>query len=317
MANTKSKTENTITPDAANDTPSANREIKDGVFKLLFEKPENAAELYYALTGIKCRPDEIRIITITTVVSGEMKNDLAFIVKDRVLFAGEHQSTPNINMPIRMLMYLGQLYEKLIRERKDKEENFLYSNSLMELPKPEFAVFYNGIAVRPELEILKLSRLFGEDEDSPSSDNSLGLLKLEVPVYNINRGMNTKLLVKGEKLRQYSEFIAKLREFQKVCEDYTDAVKRTVDHCIDNDILSEFLRRNGGKIVSSLFTEYNAETHRRIFARDYAKEKVEERDVEYAKKMLKRNRPIEEIIEDTGLSLESIREIEKTIAVTQ
>jgi len=93
------------------------------------------------------------------------------------LFTGEHQSTPNINMPIRMLMYLGQLYEKLIKEKRGNEENFLYSNSLMELPKPEFAVFYNGVAKRDELEILKLSKIFGEGEaeDTPSSDNSLGL----------------------------------------------------------------------------------------------------------------------------------------------
>ena len=34
---------------AETDSPSANREIKDGVFKLLFEIPENAAELYSAL----------------------------------------------------------------------------------------------------------------------------------------------------------------------------------------------------------------------------------------------------------------------------
>jgi len=317
VENTISEIKNQTT-NKTSDTPSANREIKDGVFKLLFENKENAAELYYALTGIECTPDEIKIITITTVVSGEMKNDLAFVVKDKVLFAGEHQSTPNINMPVRMLMYLGQLYERLIKEKKDEEENFLYSNNLLELPKPEFAVFYNGIPKRPELEILKLSKAFGEgDNGTPKEDNSLGLLRLEVPVYNINKGMNTELFKKGNKLRQYSEFIAKLRELQKVYSDYEKAVQEAVIYCIDNDILSEFLRENGGKIVSILTTEYNAEAHRRVFARDYAQEKVEERDMEYAKKMLKRNRPIEEIVEDTGLSLEAIREIEKTISVTR
>ena len=94
------------------DVTSANREIKDGIFKLLFEKSENAAELYYALTGIKCSPDEIQIITLTTIVSGKLKNDLAFVVKGKAMVVGEHQSTPNENMPIRILMYLGQLYEK-------------------------------------------------------------------------------------------------------------------------------------------------------------------------------------------------------------
>ena len=49
------------------DALSVNRGIKDGVFKLLFEKPENAAELYHALTGVKCDPNEIQIFTITTL----------------------------------------------------------------------------------------------------------------------------------------------------------------------------------------------------------------------------------------------------------
>ena len=225
MTTLKNETENTAN-DMASDTPTANREIKDGVFRLLFGKPENAAELYYTLTGIKCTPDEIQIMTITTVVSGEMKNDLAFVVKDKVLFVGEHQATPNKNMPIRILMYLGQLYEKLIKMEKDKEEKFLYSTSLLKLPKPEFAVFYNGITKRPELEVLKLSTAFDEDEGTQKEDNSLGLLRLEVPVYNINKGMNTELLRKGEKLQQYSEFIAKLREVQKTYKDYETAVKK-------------------------------------------------------------------------------------------
>ena len=38
--------------------------------------------------------------------------------------------------------------------------------------------------------------------------------------------------------------------------------------------------------MSILTTEYNAEAHRRVFARDYAQEKVEERDMEYARQCL-------------------------------
>jgi len=297
---------NETATDMASDTPSANKKIKDGVFRLLFGKPENAAELYYTLTGIKCTPDEVQIMTITTVVSGEMKNDLAFVVKDKVLFVGEHQSTPNKNMPIRILMYLGQLYEKLIKMEKDREEKFLYSTSILKLPKPEFAVFYNGVTKKPELEILKLSAAFGEDEGTQKEDNSLGLLRLEVPVYNINKGMNTELFKKGEKLRQYSEFIAKLRELQKAYKDYETAVKKAVNYCINNDILSDFLRENGGKIVSILSTEYNADTHKRVFAEEYAEEKV----IEIAKTLLKIGDPIDKVIMVTGLSREVIEGIQ-------
>ena len=47
------------------DIASVNRQIKDGIFRLLFDNQENAAELYHALSGDKCNPDEILIITIT------------------------------------------------------------------------------------------------------------------------------------------------------------------------------------------------------------------------------------------------------------
>ena len=48
MSELDSKNENAMAG-TGNDSPSVNREIKDGVFKLLFETPENAAELYSAL----------------------------------------------------------------------------------------------------------------------------------------------------------------------------------------------------------------------------------------------------------------------------
>ena len=106
------------------DSASVSREIKDGVFKLLFEIPENAAELYSALKGAPCSPDEIQIITITTIISGKLKNDLAFVVRGRAMVLGEHMSSPYDNMPVRFLMYLGQLYEKWIKIKG--EEKYLY-----------------------------------------------------------------------------------------------------------------------------------------------------------------------------------------------
>ena len=95
------------------ETMSVNRQIKDGVFRLLFDNPENAAELYYALSGEQCSPDEVLIITITTTISGELKNDLAFVVRGKIMIVGEHMASPYANMPVRLLMYTGLLYESL------------------------------------------------------------------------------------------------------------------------------------------------------------------------------------------------------------
>jgi len=281
------------------DTVSVNRQIKDGVFRLLFDSQENAAELYYALTGIKCEPDDVQIITITTTVSGKLKNDLAFVVKGKALIVGEHMSSPYENMPVRLLMYTGLLYEKWIKLRD--EEKFLYSSKLYKIPAPEFVVFYNGTATKPEKEILCLSSAFDD-----SKDNDIKFLELQVPVYNINKGMNEELFSKSAKLKQYSEFIAKLREYMKLYEDYARAVKETLKHCIANGILADFLREQGGNIVSILATEYDEEAAKRV----YGEELVEEIVI----KMLKRGTPIEIVAEDTGVDEITVKQLKLELA---
>ena len=312
MEKTKSETNkttesNTNFNNTAHDTPSTNRQIKDGVFKLLFEKPENAAELYYALTGIECSPDEIQIITITTIISGSLKNDLAFVVRGKALVVGEHQSTPNKNMPIRMLMYLGQLYEKWFSVKDERK--LLYSTNIHKIPRPEFAVFYNGTHKRPDKEILSLSSAFEDKEAGHSNNVDLGSLELKIPVYNINKGMNKELLSKGEKLRQYSEFVAKLREYQETYDNFERAVKETVAHCIENDILSEFLKEMGGQIMSILTMEYDVEMAKKV----YGEELLEKERIDIAKEMLREGDSIDKIARVTKLSLEIIKELQHQI----
>ena len=294
----------------AGKTKLVRRKIKDGVFKLLFEKPENAAELYYALTDIKCDSKEIQIITISTIISGTIKNDLAFIAYGKALIVLEHQSTPNENMPIRILMYLGQLYEKWFKMMG--EDKLLYGTKLHKIPKPQFAVFYNGIAKRPEKEILKLSDAF-EDIIHDKPDNThLGFLEMEVPIYNINKGMNTALFSKGEHLRQYSEFSAKLREMQTLYDDFEKAVKETINYCIDNSILSEFLKENGGKLMSIFATEFDINRAERVWREEAREEGREEEKIEIAQKLIRLNRPVGEIIEITGLAYEQVERLQLT-----
>ena len=265
----------------------------------MFESPKDAAGLYYALTNVKCSTEEIQVITITTTISGKLKNDLAFVVRGKALVVGEHMASPYANMPVRLLMYIGQLYEKWIKMKG--EDDFLYRSKLYKIPTPEFVVFYNGTVQKPEKEILKLSSAFEVE-----NDDGLGLLELAVPVYNINKGMNKELFNKCDKLRQYAEFIAKLRELNERYEDYTQAVKEAVNHCIANDVLTDFLREQGGRIVSILTMEYDVEIAKKV----YAEEQVEDKMVELAKKLLKRGLPVISISEDTGLPESRILELQ-------
>ena len=291
--------------------PPANRNIKDGVFRLLFANKENAAELYYALTGIRCGPHEIQIVTITTIVSGRMKNDLAFIVRGRVLVITEHASGPYANMPVRYLMYAGALYEKWFK--MNGEHGFLFGRKLRKIPAPEFALFYNGTEARPERETLRLSSAF---EAAP--DASFGTMELEVPVYNINKGMNGELLGRSEKLGHYAEFIAQKREYMEQHGDYGLAVRKAVDHCISNGILAEFLKEHGGRIMSILTTEFKMADAAKVWREEGKEEglavgrvegRVEER-FEIARRLFSMNFRVQDIVNATGLSAEQVSSLD-------
>ena len=285
------------------DYSSANRNIKDGVFRLLFAEKENAAELYYALSGIKCSPDEIQIITITTVVSGKMKNDLAFVARGRVMVISEHMSSTFSNMPVRLLMYAGALYEKWLK--MNDEYDFLFGSKQCKIPTPEFILFYNGIDDRPEKEILFLSSAFKTRVDA-----GFGSIELEVPVYNINKGMNTELLDKSEKLRHYIEFIAKKRQLLELYSDYDLAVKDAVNYCINNGILAEFLKEHGGRVVSILATEFKLVDVAKVWKKEGREEGREEgrkeERLEIARRLLSMNIALQDVTKATGLSAEQI-----------
>ena len=137
-------------------------------------------------------------------------------------------------------------------------------------------------------------------ENEPDKD--LGLLNLQVPVYNINKGMNDELFNKSPHLKQYAEFVAKLREFTTLHENYADAVRETVGHCIANNVLAEFLRKEGGQVVSVLTAEFDLDTAKRV----WRNEQMEE----FAITMLANDEPIEKIIMYTGLTPEEIKDLQ-------
>lgn len=108
----------------------------------------------------------------------------------------EHQSTINKNMPLRFLMYIARVYEKLIDEKS------VYREEQIKIPTPEFIVLYNGRKNYPKEETMKLSQAFIE-EDVPIT------LDLSVRVININYDKSSEVLERSKTLRDYSYFSIK------------------------------------------------------------------------------------------------------------
>ena len=229
--------------------PTANRNYKDTVFRMLFSDRKNLLSLYNAISGAHYdNPEMLEIVTLENAIYMGMKNDLAFII-DTDLFLYEHQSTYNPNMPLRDLFYISSEYQKLV----DKKS--LYSSILQKIPAPQFIVFYNGTEKRKDSWVNHLSEAF---ENLPGNPK----LELEVLTININEGHNEELMEHCQTLKEYAKYVNCVRKYARELE-LNEAVKLAVDECIRNNILSEFLRANKSEVISMSIFEYDKEEEER------------------------------------------------------
>ena len=199
---------NTNTSDAL----TVNRTFKSTLFIMLFEDKKNLLELYNAITGKHyADPELLEINTLENAIYMSIKNDVSFLIDGR-LSLYEHQSTKNPNLPLRFLLYISHLYSRLT-----VKEN-LYGETIVQIPAPEFLIFYNGKDKMPERQILKLSDMYSVQEGQPK-------LELEATLLNISGSNNQKLKeacrTLGQHFReQQSEAEGSLQDAGRVCHIY-------------------------------------------------------------------------------------------------
>jgi len=234
---------------------NVNRNHKDSVFSFLFSNPDVLRELYSAIEGVTIPPDiPIDINTLSDVLFITQINDVSFLIDNRLVVLIEHQSTINENIPLRLLEYIGRIYEKIIDHEKK------YQKNLIKIPRPEFIVLYNGIDEYPDYSELKLSGAFlNVDGIKPAGIDKIPL-ELIVQVYNINHGHNPEILKKCKTLDNYSFFIDKIREYQKKGKSLEDSIKPVINYCIANNILKKFLEENSSEVTNMIFGDYDRDT---------------------------------------------------------
>lgn len=227
----------------------ANRKYKDTVFRMLFSDRKNLLSLYNAVNGTAYDdPSKLEIVTLENAVYIGMKNDLSFIV-DTNLFLYEHQSTYNPNMPLRDLLYIAAEYQKLVDNKS------LYSPVLQKIPAPNFVVFYNGTEKKEDSWVTYLS-------DAYENFSGEANLELKVLTLNVNDGHNRKLMEECRTLKEYAQYVAKVRKYTKEMK-LDEAVEQAVKECIQEGILVEFLRKNKSEVVAMSIFEYNKEEEER------------------------------------------------------
>jgi hypothetical protein len=231
-----------------------NARYKDSVFSFLFSDPDTLRELYGAVAGVELPPDiPVIINTLEGVLYRNLLNDISFEIDRKLVIILEHQSTINPNLPVRILMYIARVYEKITAGRN------VYGRKMLQIPRPEFIVLYNGTAPYPDKTVLRLSDAYEEAAGLGIPEDRLPPLELALTVYNINQGHNEGIARRCERLRGYSVFIAKVRELEAKGYDLEAAIEGAVKWCIANGVLRGFLETHGTEVVNMLMTEWKLE----------------------------------------------------------
>jgi predicted transposase/invertase (TIGR01784 family) len=283
----------------------ANVKFKDNIFSSLFSDTDILRELYCALENVSLPPDiPVTINTLNDVLIIDKVNDVSFKIGGKIVVLIEHQSTINLNMLLRLLIYIARIYEKMVKDKK------IYAAKKVRLPTPEFYVFYNGEEAYPEEVTLKLSDSFDK-----LSAMGLGLpeksfpLELEVKVLNINKGRNMELSRKCKTLAGYSAFVDKVREHMKAGMTLEEALKKAVEYCLENDILKEFFEKNSTEVMKMLMTEWNMETALAVRYEEGHEDGREEGREEIARNALMNGYSIDQIHVITGLDKDTIKNL--------
>ena len=274
--------------------------FKSTLFIMLFEDRKNLLELYNAITGKHyADPELLEINTLENAIYMSMKNDVSFLIDGR-LSLYEHQSTKNPNLPLRFLLYISHLYSRLT-----VKANF-YGERIVQIPAPEFIIFYNGKDEMPERQLLKLSDMYSVKEDNPK-------LELEATLLNISGTNNRKLKEACRTLRDYAIYTDKIRTYAETM-GLPEAVDRAINECIEEDVLRDFLIEHKAEARAMSIFEYDQERHMQQ-EREAGIEKGEQQLLRrLVQKNLARGMSIPEIAEVLDETEERIREIaaEKT-----
>ena len=218
-----------------------NPRVRDTLFCKYAGTASNLLAISNAIRGTNhTDASRIQINTLQGSFYSNLKNDISFILDTLIMMLIEHQTTLNPNMPVRLLNYVAELFKIYLEPEKRK----MYSSSLIQIPAPEFYVFYDGDDTSFERKILKLSDAF----KAPSNK-----LELIVHVYNLATGKNEALKSICKPLREYSTFSNHYKLLRQQGLAIDEAVRDTIRYCIDNNVMRDYLQCNESEVIIKFY----------------------------------------------------------------
>ena len=235
--------------------------FKARLFEMVFSRREELLQLYNAINGTDYQnPEELEINTLQNAIYMSMHNDISFLIDSR-LSLYEHQSTYSLNLPLRFLFYVSDLYSDLTKDAN------LYGTKRVKIPTPKFIIFYNGREQQPDRTEYLLSDLFHPTADHPA-------LELKAVMLNINKGHNQELMDACHTLRDYSEYVSRIRTYSAQM-PLSDAVEKAITECIQENILLDFLLKNRAEAKAMSIYEYDEEKTMRMLREEAYEEAIE------------------------------------------
>ena len=291
----------------------ANREYKNSVFVDLFSleemtRKEAVVSFYNALHEEKITyKDEVKFVHLENVLFRKVRNDVSFIVNNRLVVLLEHQSTINPNMPFRFLEYIVAVYQTQLEPR------LKFAQTKINLPEPEFYVIYNGRTPYPMRKQLCISDLF-------KTNKKHSQLELIVTVININHPDSKYFLDFCPLLNGYKKLTEMIEKYKALYGNECYAM--AIEECIKENIeISEYLKYKMREVMEMLTAEYSyaleLEASRKDGIMEGKKEGKKEGKREgkregllaTANRMKKANFDIDTIVEMTGLSRQIVEEL--------
>lgn len=85
-----------------------------------------------------------------------------------------------------------------------------------------------------------------------------GQFEWTATMLNINKGHNQDIMNKCHALFQYSDFIAKIKEYKQTM-TMKDAIDKAVNYAVSNNYLNGFFKKHREGIMHSCLSEFNEE----------------------------------------------------------
>jgi len=129
----------------------SNRTYNNDFFSKIYEDIERVKDTIELFS--KQEAHSIKLAMVKPVLLGNKKNDFSCIVEDIFYYMHEAQSTPNPNMPFRLLQYIAIGLLNFV------EANDLYGKNLVKLKVPKLYTVFTGLCPQPPKEIIGEQRL--------------------------------------------------------------------------------------------------------------------------------------------------------------